>query len=232
METNYPKHVGIILDGNRRYAKKNAWKPWKGHEDGAKRVEELIEWCQDLDVKELSLFSFSHENFKRPKEEVDFLMRIFEKEFEKLENDKRVYENRVKINFIGRLDLFPENIRTSMNRIIEKTKEHDNYILNFLMGYGGRTEIIDAVKNIAGKVKEGLDPDSIDEKLISESMYLDSEPDLVIRTSEQRLSGFLTWQTVYSEIIFLPDMLWPEFTKEKFVECLEEYSRRKRRFGK
>jgi tritrans,polycis-undecaprenyl-diphosphate synthase [geranylgeranyl-diphosphate specific] len=233
MDDNIPKHVAIILDGNRRFAKKLAQKPWKGHEAGAQTVQNLIEWSGDLGIKELTLYSFSTENFNRPKEEVDFLMNILKKKFKELSEDPRIHKNKIKIRAIGRLEMFSEDVREILNEIMEKTKNYDNFIINFALAYGGRPEITDAVKKIAKKVKSGeLEPDNIDENTIANNLYLQSEPDIIIRTSEQRLSGFLTWQSIYAEIIFLPDLLWPEFTKEKLQECIDEYSRRKRRFGK
>lgn len=228
-----PRHVGIILDGNRRFAKKKSLNPFSGHEEGAKTVENLLEWASDLGIKEMTLYTLSSENFNRQEKEVNFLFRLFEKKFEEFYNDKRIDEKRIRIRFIGRLHLFPKKLQDMMNNLMEKTKDYDNYFLNFAMGYGGRTEIVDAMKKIAEKVRNNeLMVENINEDTICQNLYLQDEPDLIIRTSEQRLSNFLTWQCVYSEILFLPDKLWPEFTKEDLIACLDEYSRRKRRFGK
>ncbi len=208
-------------------------KPWKGHEWGAKKVEALIDWCAEYKIKELTLYAFSIENFDRPKEEFDYLMKLFVKEFKRVSKDKRIYENKIRINFIGRINMFPEEVQKSMKDLMEKTKNHDKFILNFAMAYGGRAEIIDATKKIAKQIKEGkLNVDSINEEVFSKNLYIESEPDLIIRTSESRLSGFLLWQGSYAEIIFLPNVLWPEFSKENFVECINEYNKRQRRFGR
>jgi len=230
---NIPKHVGIIVDGNRRFSKRLMIKPWKGHEWGAKKVEALLNWCKEYGIDELTLFAFSLENFNRPKTEFNYLMRLFEKEFIRMFNDPRLEKDQVKVNFIGRINMFPAPVKKIMKALMKKTKDHKGFIVNFAMAYGGRAEIIDATKKISKAVKEGkLDINKINEEVFEDNLYIKSEPDLIIRTSESRLSGFLSWQADYAEIIFLPDKLWPEFGKQDFVKCLKEYSNRKRRFGK
>ncbi len=233
-DSKVPRHVSIILDGNRRFAKKLMLKPWKGHEWGAKKIKELLEWSRDLGIKELTLFTFSIENFNRPKEEFDYLMNLFKKEFKELiKNQEDLHKNKLRINFIGRIEMFPKEVCDCMKELMEITKDNKEYIVNFAMAYGGRAEIIDATKKIARDIKEGkLNIENINEETFSKCLYMPDEPDLIIRTSESRLSGFLLWQGSYAEIIFLPDTLWPELTKEKFTECIEEYSRRQRRFGR
>ena len=228
-----PRHIGIILDGNRRFSKKLMLKPWMGHEWGAKKVENLFEWVKEIGVKELTLYAFSVENFNRPKEEFDFLMNIFGDEFEKLLNDKRVHRDRIKINFIGRIWMFPKEVSEKMYKLIDMTKDYDGYIINFAMAYGGRAEIIDATKKIAEKIKAGeLNVDEINEEVFRKELYMESEPDLIIRTSgEQRTSGFLLWQGSYAEFYFCPK-LWPEFEKEDLIKAIEDYSERERGFGK
>jgi len=228
-----PKHVGIILDGNRRFAKKLMLKPWKGHEFGAEKVKKLLEWAKDVGIKELTLYAFSYENFNRPKKEFDYLMYLFRKEFDNLIDNKDIYKNKIKISFLGRLYLFPKDIQERMYRIMDKTKNHDKYIVNFAMAYGGRAEIIDAVKRIGEKIKEGnLDVKSINEKLFNDNLYMGDDADLIIRTGgEKRTSGFLPWQGTYAELIFVDKSL-PEFEKEDFLQCIKEFQSRKRRFGK
>ena len=228
-----PKHVAIILDGNRRFSKKLMMKPWMGHEWGAKKVEQLLDWCKDLKIKELTLYAFSAENFNRPKEEFDFLMKLFHKEFTKLLKDPRVKKDSIKINFIGRISLFPEDIQKLMKELMEYTKNNKGYILNLAMAYGGRQEVIDAVKKMATQIKKGsLDINKINEETFSKNLYMVDEPDLIIRTGgEKRTSNFLIWQANYSEWIFL-EKFWPEFEKEDLELCMQEYSRRKRRFGR
>jgi|SRR3989338_5310204 len=226
-----PKHIGIILDGNRRFAKRLMLNPEKGHEWGYKKVKGLIKWCLEFKIGELTLFAFSLENFNRPKREFDYLMNLFVKAFKEMYKEKDTKKLRVK--FIGRTHLFNKELQKEMYSLMEKTKSNKGLKLNFAMAYSGRAEIVDATKRIAEAVKYNeLNIEKIDEKLISQNLYLNSEPDLVIRTSgEQRLSGFLTFQSVYSELMFV-EKLWPEFTKEDFIVCLNEYSNRERRFGK
>ncbi len=228
-----PKHIGIIMDGNRRFAKRLMLKPWKGHEWGAKKLASVLKWCQEYDIRELTVYTFSIQNFNRPKEEFDYLMKTFETNFEELKKDKRIYENKIRINIIGRIGMFPKNIQEKIKEIMELTKSHNKYIINFAMGYGGKEEVIDAAKKIALQVKEGkLNIEEINEEVFKKNLYLSSEPDLIIRTGgEKRSSNFLAFQSAYSEYVFIEKM-WPEFEKEDFIYCLEEYSKRKRRFGK
>ncbi|MBU2640000.1 MAG: di-trans,poly-cis-decaprenylcistransferase [Nanoarchaeota archaeon] len=232
-KTHILKHVGIILDGNRRFAKRLMLKPFKGHEWGYKKIEKLFEWCKEFKIKELTLYAFSIENFDRPKKEFDYLMNLFERAFKETKENKKIHENKIKINFIGRIEMFPEKVKKAMKDLMEATKTYSDYIVNFAMAYGGRAEIIDATKKISQQIKDGkLNVEDINEEVFKKNIYLESEPDLIIRTSESRLSGFLLWQGSYAEIIFLPNVLWPEFSKEHFISCLEEYSKRQRRFGK
>jgi tritrans,polycis-undecaprenyl-diphosphate synthase [geranylgeranyl-diphosphate specific] len=230
---NVPKHLGIIMDGNRRFAKRLTAKPWKGHEWGAKKLDNVLEWCKEYDIKELTLYTFSIQNFNRPKEEFDYLMKIFASNFDRVKEDKRIYENKIKINVIGRLWMFPENIQKRMYDIMEATKDHNQYIINFAMAYGGQEEVVDAAIKIAEKVKSGeINIEDINEEVFRKNLYLESEPDLIIRTGgEKRSSNFLAFQGAYSEYMYIEKM-WPEFKKEDFVLCLKEYNNRKRRFGK
>lgn len=234
MKTNkIPKHVGIILDGNRRFSKKLMLKPWMGHEWGAKKVEKLLEWACDLDIKELTLYAFSYENFNRPKKEFNFLMDLFSKEFERLKHDKRVKERKIRINFIGRIWMFPKEIQEKMEDIMEDTKAHNGYLLNIAMAYGGRTEVIDAVRKISEQIKnDTLKIEDINEESFSRCLYMKDEPDLIIRTGgNHRTSNFLIWQAAYSEYFFL-EKTWPEFEKEDLVTAIKNFSKQHRRFGK
>jgi tritrans,polycis-undecaprenyl-diphosphate synthase [geranylgeranyl-diphosphate specific] len=230
---NVLNHVGLILDGNRRFSKKLMKEPWKGHDYGAKKIEQLLDWSNELGIKELTLYCFSIENFNRPKIEFDYLMDLFRKEIPNLISDKRIFENKIKVNFIGRINLFPKDIYDNMLKVMEKTKSHNNFKLNFAMAYGGRAEIIDAVKKISCDVKNGkISCNQINEDIFKKYLYIESEPDLIIRTSgEKRISGFLLWQGSYSELCFC-DKLWPEFEKEDFIKAIEDYKKRDRRFGK
>jgi len=231
-----PRHVGIIMDGNRRFAKKLMMKPWMGHEWGAKKLRNVLEWSKELGIKEVTFYAFSIQNFNRPKHEFDYLMNVFCKEFEDLmkkENFAKLKQDGVRVDFIGRLHKFPEKVHTRMLKLMEMTKEHDQYNIHFAMAYGGREEVIDAVQKIAESVKKGeLNVAAINEETFAEKLYLNSEPDLVIRTGgERRTSNFLTWQSTYSELIFL-DKHWPELEKQDFSTAIQEYSQRERRFGR
>jgi tritrans,polycis-undecaprenyl-diphosphate synthase [geranylgeranyl-diphosphate specific] len=226
-------HIAIILDGNRRYAKKLGKFPWQGHSEGAKKVKEVMDWCGELGIKELTLYTFSIENFERDEKEKKELMRLFRLSMKDLEKDKRIDERKIRIRFIGRLGMFPGEIQESMRAIMEKTKGNGNYTVNFAMAYGGRAEIVDAAKAICEKVKSGLmDIGDIDEDTVTENLYLSSEPDMIIRPGgEQRVSNFLIWQGNYSEWYYT-EKLWPEFTKDDMIMAIEELKRRERRFGR
>jgi tritrans,polycis-undecaprenyl-diphosphate synthase [geranylgeranyl-diphosphate specific] len=231
--SNIPKHIGIILDGNRRFAKRLLLKPWKGHEWGASKVKKMLTWAKELDIKEVTFYAFSIENFNRPKKEFDYLMDLFAKEFRTMGKDPRLKQDGICINFLGRIHLFPEFVQKEMHNLMNLSKTNTKFFVNFAMAYGGRAEIIDATKKIAQQIKEGkIDVTHINEKLFEKHLYTDSEPDLIIRTSgEQRISGFMLWQGSYAEYYFCPK-LWPEFEKEDFVEAIHHYSNRNRRFGK
>ncbi len=228
-----PRHLAIILDGNRRFAKRLMMKPWKGHEWGAEKIEKIFEWCREYGIKELTLYVLSLDNINREKKEFDYLMDVFRKGFDKLIQDPRIDEHQIRINFIGRTWMLPQDLQEKLKTLMGKTQHYDNFIVNFAMAYGGRAEVIDAVMKIAAEVKQGtLDVEKINEETFADHLYMKNEPDLIVRTGgERRLSNFLLWQNSYSELIFL-DVLWPEFEKEHFVQCLEDYSKRERRFGK
>lgn len=228
-----PKHIAIILDGNRRYARKLMLDPWKGHELGFEKLKQLFKWCKELDIKELTLYCFSMQNFSRSKSEVDFLMDIFFRACKDALTNKDVHENKVKIRFIGRIHLFPEKLQGEMHKVEEATADYSNYVVNLAVAYGGREEIVDAVKRIAKRIySHELSPDEITEDLVTNNLYLSSAPDIAIRTGgEKRISNFLIWQSNYSEWFF-SDKLWPEFEKEDLIKILDEYKNRERRFGK
>ena len=231
--SNMPRHVGIILDGNRRYAKKLSMEPWNGHKKGAEKLEKLFKWAEELGVKELTLYCFSIENFNRSKTEVDFLMNLFRTELKRLNGDEEVMKKGVKVRFIGRISMFSEDIRELMESVMEKTKDNSKYFLNFAMAYGGRSEITNAAKSLAREVKEGkINPEDIDKNVFAEHLYLNSDMDLLIRTSgEKRISGFMLWQMSYAELYFV-DKFWPEFEKEDLVAAIEDFSKRERRLGR
>lgn len=232
-----PQHLAIIMDGNRRYALLQGMPPYKGHEIGKDKLEEVIEWSREVGIKVLTVFAFSTDNFKRSKEEVEHLMNLFEKDLKKLANDKRVHENQVKIKVIGNIQLLPKHVRKAAIEVMEKTKNYNRYFFNIAIGYGGREEIVEAMRKIAEDIKKGkIEPDDINKDLLSSYLYTSHlpfpDPDLVMRTSgEERISNFLLWQLAYSELYFT-DVYWPALTKTEFLKAIRSYQRRQRRYGK
>ncbi len=228
------KHLGIIMDGNRRFAKRLMKNPWQGHAWGAKKVEKVLDWCLEMKIPQVTLWSFSIENMNRPKIEFNYLMDIFEKEFLEVVNKEKIHKNKVRINVIGRTDLLPRRVQDAIRKAEDATKDYSDYTINFAIAYGGREEILNATKKIAAAVRDNnLKIEQLDEKTYRKFLYTNGtpDPDLVIRTSgEQRTSGFLIWQTAYSELYFCKK-LWPEFEKEDLVKAIDSYKLRKRRFG-
>lgn len=226
------KHVAIIVDGNGRWAKKRGKIRSEGHLEGSKMLERIIfHTAKTTDIKVLSLYVFSTENFKRDKQEVDYLMDLFTKWFEK--SRKKYKDENIKIIFSGRKEPLSDKIYSKMKKLEEETKENTGLIVNFCLNYGGRPEIVDTTKKIAKKVKEGLlEIEDITEEYFSKNLYNDlPDVDLMIRTSgEERLSNFLLWQNSYAEFIF-DETYFPDFDEEKFDKCIKEYYNRDRRFG-
>jgi tritrans,polycis-undecaprenyl-diphosphate synthase [geranylgeranyl-diphosphate specific] len=231
-----PEHIAIILDGNRRWASEKELDPWLGHEKGAEKVEELLDWCLKLDVNSITLYAFSTENFARTKNEVQEIMRIAEEEFRKILTDERIHKNKVRVKFIGRVNLLPQDLQQLIMDVEKATQSYDEHVLNIAFAYGGRAEIVDAARKIAEKVKEGkLVPEKVDEQMFEKYLYTShmekQDPDLIIRTSgEERLSGFLLWQSAYSELCFL-DVYWPDFRLIDLLRAVRTFQKRKRRFG-
>lgn len=230
-----PKHVGIIMDGNGRWAKQRNLPRYKGHIEGAKTFRKIGEFAADIGVKCLTFYAFSTENWKRPQEEVNAIMELFREYLR--EADERSGENEEKgitLRFIGDKSGIPEDIVQLMNHIENISSDKSKVVLNIAINYGGRHEIVNAVRTIAEKVKNGeMEPSDIDEAAISAYLYTKGmpDPDLIIRPSgECRLSNFLTYQSAYSELWF-SDVLWPDFTEEDFVRALREFEGRNRRFG-
>jgi tritrans,polycis-undecaprenyl-diphosphate synthase [geranylgeranyl-diphosphate specific] len=234
---NKPEHIAIILDGNRRWASGQSFSPLLGHHFGAVRVEDLLDWCLDFEVKSITLYAFSTENFQRPPEEVEQIMRIAEEKLRKILTDGRIHKNRVRVKVIGRMGLLPKSLQELIREVEEATKDYDQHFLNVALAYGGRAEIVDATKKIALEIESGrLKPDAIDEQVFENHLYTahlpKQDPDLIIRTSgEERLSGFLLWQSAFSELCFL-DVYWPEFRRIDLLRAIRTYQQRKRRFGK
>ncbi|MFA5336411.1 MAG: isoprenyl transferase [Candidatus Omnitrophota bacterium] len=227
-----PLHVAVIMDGNGRWAKKRGLPRAMGHREGLKSVREIIKTCRELGIKHLTLYAFSAENWKRPKEEVDTLMRFLGEYLDK--EVPSFIKNGVKLHFIGRLDGLPDNIRPKLKKAAEATGAGRVLTLNVALNYSGRTEIIDAAREFASLAKAGkAEIGDLDEKMFEG--FLDTagqpDPDLLIRTSgEMRLSNFLLWQISYAEIYITPK-LWPDFRKNDLVEAVREFQKRERRFG-
>lgn len=223
---NLPHHLGIILDGNRRWAKERGLPAFEGHKVGLKRVKKIIQYCSDKGIKALSLFVFSTENWKRPKAEVSYLMRLAKSAI--TDYLKELNQKGVRIRVIGQRDKLSNGFKKQILAAECLTKNNQGMLLNFALSYGGRTEIIEAVKNI---IKKGIKPEKVNEKLISDNLWA-SDLDLIIRTGkEQRISNFLIWQAAYSELYFSPKF-WPDFTERELDAALADYASRSRRFGK
>jgi tritrans,polycis-undecaprenyl-diphosphate synthase [geranylgeranyl-diphosphate specific] len=230
------EHIAIILDGNRRWASEQELNPWLGHKKGAETVEQLLDWCQKLNVKFVTLYTFSTENFRRSPEEIEEIMRIAEEKFRKLLTDERIHRNKVHVKVIGRVNLLPVSLQQLIADVEKSTEKYDNQFLNFAFAYGGRAEILDATKVIAEKVRDGeLTIDDVNEETFERYLYTahmpKQDPDLIIRTSgEERLSGFLLWQSAYSELAFL-DVYWPDFRLIDLLRTIRTFQKRKRRYG-
>ena len=224
-----PKHIAIIMDGNRRWAKENGLVSFKGHRQGLKKLKEVIKWCKDRGIKILTFYAFSTENWQRSKKEVDFLMRLFNtfltKELKTLEKE------RIKLIVIGDKNNLPEHLKKKAENAEGLTRKNKNLTLIMAISYGGRAEIAEAVKKI---ILKKIPVDKIDIRQIEKHLYTAGipDPDLIIRTGGwQRLSNFLTWQSAYAELCFF-EKYWPDFTEKDLDESLEDFSRRKRNFGK
>uniref|UniRef100_A0A7J2TG60 Tritrans,polycis-undecaprenyl-diphosphate synthase (geranylgeranyl-diphosphate specific) n=1 Tax=Archaeoglobus fulgidus TaxID=2234 RepID=A0A7J2TG60_ARCFL len=232
LEGEIPKHIAIIMDGNRRFARKRGMKETMGHEFGSRKAEEVLRWCWELGIKMLTLYAFSTENFKRSEEEKRNIFNIFERELKRLLTDRETYEKEVRVKIVGRRDLLPEKILELVEKVEKATEGHEKYFLNIAVAYGGRQELIDAAKKIICKVIKGeLMPMEIDERVIEKNLYYENElyakVDIVIRSGgEQRLSNFLPWQTANS-VVYFCDVFWPEFRKIDLLRAIREWQRRR-----
>jgi undecaprenyl diphosphate synthase len=229
---NLPRHIAIIMDGNGRWARRRGLPRVAGHRQAIDSVRDVVEACGELGIEVLTLYTFSVENWGRPREEVNALMDLLVETI-RSELDE-LLKNNVRLITIGHLDDLPPLTRESMEYAIEKTKHCTGLILNLALSYGGRREIVDAVKAIARKVKQGvINPDAIDESVVADHLYTRGlpDPDLLIRTSgELRISNFLLWQLAYTEM-YVTDVLWPDFRREHLYEAIRSYQKRERRFG-
>ncbi|MFD1037953.1 isoprenyl transferase [Virgibacillus byunsanensis] len=229
---NIPQHVAIIMDGNGRWAQKRGLPRVAGHKEGMNVVKNIVKAATNNNVQILTLYTFSTENWKRPKSEVDFIMRLPKEFLHTYLPD--LIENNVRIETIGEFGALPEHTKEAIQYAKDKTKNNDGLLLNFALNYGSRFEIMRAIKQVMTDIEDSkLSLDTLDENIFSEYLYTDglTDPDLLIRTSgEQRLSNFLLWQLAYTEFWFT-DVLWPDFSEEIFQNALHEYQQRKRRYG-
>ncbi len=230
---NLPKHLAIIMDGNGRWAKKQGYFRALGHETGSQSVKDIIENCSDLGIKNLTLFTFSSENWNRPQIEIEILMKILVRTL--TVDIEMLQKNNIKLHAIGNLDKLSDKVKKVVFEAIDKTKDCNKMNLTLALSYGSREEIVDAVKNICYKVKNNIiSIDAIDDSIINEHLYTQNLPevDLLIRTSgEHRISNFLLWQIAYAELYFT-DVLWPDFKEQDLYEAIISYQKRERRFGK
>ena len=227
-----PKHVGIIMDGNGRWAKKRMLPRNMGHREGVLRLRSIVQATGKLGIDSLTVYAFSTENWKRSEEEVAGLMGLLVEYFGKLMSS--LVEKHVRVVHIGETDRLSPKVLELLHEAEELTKDNDGLTFNIAFNYGSRSEIVHAVREIAEEVKDGrISVDAIDEKLISDRLYTkgQADPDVIIRTSgEMRLSNFMLWQAAYSEFVAVPDY-WPDFSDERYIETLREFSKRSRRFG-
>ena len=230
--TDLPRHIAIIMDGNGRWAKERGLPRTEGHRRGAESVRAMTEACRELGVQYLTLYAFSSENWKRPKREVDALMKLLEHYLKR--EVKEMMKNNIKLQAIGRLHDLPESCQRELHRAIETTANNTELTLILALSYGGREEIVDGVKSLIESIEKGhLDKAMINNEVFSKHLYTRyyPDPDLLIRTSgELRLSNFLLWQLSYTEF-YITDKLWPDFRKPELEEAIASYSKRQRRFG-
>ena len=229
---NLPSHIAIIMDGDRRWAVEHNLPKTEGHKFGRESVRDIVRACGELGIEVLTLYSFSTENWTRPKGEVQALMRYLH---ESLRDElPELYKNNVRLNAIGRLDELTATVRAALGTALKRTAKNDGLLLNLALNYGGRSELVDGVRQLAERVKSGdLDPRNIDEETIQSVLYTSElpDPDLLIRSSgEFRLSNFLTWQSAYTEFWFTP-VYWPDFRRQHLYEAIKAYQQRHRRFG-
>lgn len=225
-----PHHLGIIMDGNRRWATKKGLPTLEGHKRGLENLKKIVEYCRKKGIRILTVFAFSTENWNRSKKEVNYLIKLFLLALSP-KNIKELSKDKTKINILGKTEKFPKNLQKRIEKVQKITRGNKDFILNIALSYGGRSEIAEAVKKIIEKKYSSQD---INENLISENLWTKNmpDPDLIIRTgNEKRISNFLIWQCAYSELYF-SKKYWPEFSKKELDKAFLEYARRQRRFGK
>jgi undecaprenyl diphosphate synthase len=227
-----PRHIAIIMDGNGRWAKKRFLNRIRGHQEGAESVRDIVRACREMGIGVLTLYAFSTENWQRPQQEISALMSLL-KDFLRSELAEMM-ENGIRLNAIGQIERFPADVLTVLRAVMEETRKNSGMILNLALSYGGRDEILTAVRAIVAEVEAGrLQAGEITEAVFSKYLYTEGmpEPDLLIRTSgEMRISNFLLWQIAYTEI-YVTNTLWPDFRREELIQILHDYQKRERRFG-
>ncbi len=231
-QNNLPTHIAIIMDGNRRWAKELGKTAGYGHKEGAKTLEKIVRYANKIGLKYITVYAFSTENWKRSEEEVKGLMTLLQNYLD--DYAKRADTENIRVKILGDITALSKGMQKSIKNCMERTKSNTGVTFSIALNYGGRTEIKDAIKTIVEEAKQGkISTQEIDEKLIEKYLYTFEipDPDLIIRTSgEIRLSGFLTWQSVYSELYFIQKN-WPDFTEKDLDDAIEEYNKRTRKFG-
>ena len=233
----FPQHIGIILDGNRRWSRIKDMDKVMGHQMGADIAEDMLNWIYDLGIKITTVYVLSNENLSRDRNELENIYSLLEEKLIGLYNDNRIHKKQIRIKSIGEFDKLPKTLQEILKKLEDRTEKYSNMYLNIAIAYGGQRELIDAIRKIANSVKENkIKVEDIDEKIIEANLYTahlpQAEPDLILRTSgEKRLSGFLLWQSAYSELVFV-DIFWPEFRKIDLMRAIRTFQKRARRYGK
>ena len=230
-----PRHLAIIMDGNRRFAEAHNLLIPEGHSQGKQKLEDLLDWCLEANIRVLTVFGLSTENLSRAPEEVETLMDLIERGFLDIAKDERVHKHHIRVRALGRRDLLPERVRRAIVRAEDATKGYSDYSFNLAIAYGGRDEIVHAIRSLAADVLAGrLRPEEIDGEMVGRRLYTADmpDPDLILRTSgEERVSNFLLWQSAYSELYF-SDVMWPGLTHLEFLRAIHAFQTRRRRYGR
>lgn len=226
-----PEHIAIIMDGNGRWANQKKMPRTLGHKAGVEALKEIVRYTSSINIKVLTVYAFSTENWKRPLEEIEYLINYLLVEFLKKEIDE-INRNNVKIKILGDIEPLPPKTKKEIVKAVELTKNNKGLVFNIALNYGGKNELVNSFRVISEMIlNKTITPENIDEELISKHLYTSNEPDLIIRTGgEKRLSNFLIWQGAYSELYFT-DVFWPDFKKENLIEAINDYNTRTRRFG-
>ncbi|HEV2231358.1 MAG TPA: polyprenyl diphosphate synthase [Thermoplasmata archaeon] len=229
-----PAHLAIIMDGNRRFALGHGLLIEDGHQRGKDKLEELLNWCLEVGIRVLTVYALSTENLQRPEGELHTLMTLFEESFRKIAVDERVHRHQIRVRAIGNRQVLPPAVQDAIRDAETATQNYDRYHYNIAIAYGGREEIVEAIRSIAREVADGrVPPDAIDSQMVASRLYTADlpDPDLIFRTSgEERISNFLLWQSAYAELYFA-DVMWPGLSKIDFLRAIRSFQNRRRRFG-